>query len=395
MGAERGGPTRPSTRALLADALLAAAVALVVVVGSTRASYHQAAASAQPPLDALGYALLGTAAGSLLLRRVWPPAALAIAAGATAGYFAGGYPYGPGFLPLVITMYTLAARWPMRRSAAACGLALVLVMAGHVVSFEDEGLAGQFPLWLAAGSGLLLAPWGLGTVVGFRREAAARSRAEEARRYADEERLRIAREVHDVVGHGLSVINMQAGVALHVLERRPEQARPALEAIKTASKESLDELRGTLAVFRQPEGTRNGDAPTHPLPGLAQLEDLVAAMTGGGLSVDLAVEGERNHLPAAADLAAYRIVQESLTNAARHAGPATATVRVSYEHGAVALEITDDGQGRSTVAPDPGGHGIAGMRERAAALGGTLEAGPRAGGGFRVHARLPAGELES
>lgn len=382
-------------RVLLADALLAAGIALIVVVGSMHASPHQVAASGRSPLDDLAYALLGTAAAGLVVRRVWPPVALAITTAATTAYFVVGYAYGAVFFPMIISMYTLATRWSVRRSAVACGLTVVIVMAGHVIGFEGEDLAGKFPLWLAANSGFLLAPWGLGTVVGFRREAAARSRTEEARRYADEERLRIAREVHDVVGHGLSVINMQAGVALHVLERRPDQARPALEAIKKASKESLDELRGTLAVFRQPEGpdgSRSDGAPTGPLPGLDRLGDLAAGMRGSGLAIDLAVDGERNRLPAAVDLAAYRIVQECLTNAAHHAGPATATVRVSYEPQAVILDVADNGQARSTDMPDSGGHGIAGMRERAVALGGTLQAAPRPEGGFRVHARLPVGE---
>src|SRR6266508_1269038 len=156
------------------------------------------------------------------------------------------------------------------------------------------------------------------------REGATRDRKEEARRRAYEERLRIARDVHDVVGHGLAVINMQAGVALHVLGRRPDQAEVALEAIKTASKDALDELRATLAVFRQPD---EADAPRRPTPGLDQLESL-----------------------------------------------------------------TDDGRGRAPRGDGRAGQGLTGMRERAAAVGGTLEAGPRGGGGFRVHARLPSGE---
>jgi signal transduction histidine kinase len=193
------------------------------------------------------------------------------------------------------------------------------------------------------------------------------------------------------------VINMQAGIALHVVAKRPEQAQVALEAIKATSKEALDELRGTLAVFRQPE---EAAAPRRPAPGLAQLEALVGEMADSGLPVDLAVSGERAGLPGSVDHAAYRIVQESLTNVLRHAGPVTAKVRVSYEPGALDLEISDDGDGgrsrqRGGAALDgaaAGGHGIAGMRERAAAVGGTLVAGTVAEGGFRVHARLPTGE---
>jgi signal transduction histidine kinase len=192
------------------------------------------------------------------------------------------------------------------------------------------------------------------------------------------------------------VINMQAGIALHVLAKRPEQVQVALEAIKTTSKEALDELRSTLAVFRQPE---EAAAPRRPAPGLEQLEALIGDMADSGLPVDLAVSGERAGLPGSVDHAAYRIVQESLTNVLRHAGPVTAKVRVSYEPGALDLEISDGDGGRprqrSGAASDgaaAGGHGIAGMRERAAAVGGTLVAGPVAEGGFRVHARLPTGE---
>jgi signal transduction histidine kinase len=189
-----------------------------------------------------------------------------------------------------------------------------------------------------------------------------------------------------VVGHGLAVINLQAAVALHVGARHPGQAQVALEAIKQTSNGALEELQATLTVFRHPD---NRDGTWRPAPGLGQLEALVAAMAEGGLPVDLVVTGEQASLPASVDLAAYRIAQESLTNVARHAGPASATVRVSYQPGAVVLEIADTGRGRRSGAALPGGHGVAGMRERAAAVGGTLEAGPGDDGGFRVRARLP------
>jgi len=235
---------------------------------------------------------------------------------------------------------------------------------------------------------LLLPPWAIGTVVRLGREAARSARQDETRQRGYEERLRIAREVHDVVGHGLAVINLQAAVALHVGGRRPEQAQVALETIKRSSKDALEELQGTLAVFRQPEA-ESPDGARRPAPGLGQLEALVAAMGEGGLPVEVVVTGDRVSLPGVVDLAAYRIVQESLTNVVRHAGPATATVRVSYQPGAVGLEIADTGRGRRSAAARPGRHGIAGMRERAAAVGGTLEAAPSAEGGFRVRARLP------
>jgi signal transduction histidine kinase len=219
----------------------------------------------------------------------------------------------------------------------------------------------------------------------------------EARQIADQERLRVAREIHDVVGHGLTVINVQAAIALHLISERPDQAEVALAAIKTASKDALEELRGILAVFRQPDAS----PPRPPVAGLDQLHALVEQMRASGLAVRLEVHGERATVPGAVDLAAYRIVQESLANVLRHAGQAAAMVRVALAPDAITLEIMDNGCGVHGRGDDAGyrhgrgGHGIRGMRERVAALGGTLEAGPREGGGFRVLARLPAGELTS
>jgi signal transduction histidine kinase len=221
-----------------------------------------------------------------------------------------------------------------------------------------------------------------------------RDRAEQdARRRVDEERLRIARELHDVVAHTMATINVQAGVAAHVLSTRPETVAESLQAIKTASKEGLRELRAILNVLRQADDAD----PTQPVPGTAQLGTLITGARGAGLDTTLSVTGEPAPLPAAVDLAAYRIVQESLTNAIRHAGPATAAVSLGYHHDELRIEVTDTGRG---PAPGPGntshghngnggGHGLAGMRERAATVGGSLETGPGPAGGFRVAARLP------
>jgi signal transduction histidine kinase len=382
---------------LLADGLLVAVAEVAAVVGSRQAELNQPGAQ---PLDRLGYALIVVAVAALLVRRIWPRAVLAVTVALGAAYLALGYAPGPIFVAPAVAMYTLATRAPLRTSVTACTLALVVVESGHLPGLLGQGsgdLLSAVPSMVGWGSAWLVLPWAVGTVVRLAREEAGRNREEELRRRAYEERLRVAREVHDVVGHGLAVINMQAGIALHVLAKRPEQVQVALEAIKTTSKEALDELRSTLAVFRQPE---EASAPRRPAPGLAQLEALIGEMTDSGLPVDLTVSGERAGLPGAVDHAAYRIVQESLTNVLRHAGPVTARVRVSYEPDALDLEISDDGDGgrsrqRSGAASDgaaAGGHGIAGMWERAAAVGGTLVAGPVAEGGFRVHARLPTGE---
>jgi len=230
----------------------------------------------------------------------------------------------------------------------------------------------------------VVVPFAVGVTVRLSREAAARVRTDAARRIADDERLLVAQEVHDVVGHGLAAINMQAEIALHLMQNRPEQpvqVEAALAAISRTSKAGLDELRATLAAVR-----RGGDRA--PTPGLAQLPALLDRLAHAGLPVTVSVVGAppRGELPAAVDLAGYRIVQEALTNVLRHAGAASAHVRVEYRPDAIEVEVTDTGLGGP---PLPGGTGIAGMRERASALGGVLEAGPRPGGGFRVHADLP------
>jgi YD repeat-containing protein len=204
----------------------------------------------------------------------------------------------------------------------------------------------------------------------------------------DEERLRIARELHDVVAHTMATINVQAGVAAHVLADRPDAAAQALNSIKAASKDGLRELRAILNVLRQAD-----DADlTQPAPGLAQLDTLIAGTAQAGLATSLRVTGEARPLPAAADLAAYRIVQESLTNAIRHAGPATATVSLSYDDAGLRIEVADTGRGSGAshaAGSEGSGHGLIGMRERAASVGGVVQAGPAAEGGYRVTARLP------
>ena len=185
----------------------------------------------------------------------------------------------------------------------------------------------------------------------------------------------------------MATINVQAGVAAHVLSTRPEAAADSLQAIKTASKEGLRELRAILNVLRQADDAD----PTQPAPGTAQLDALIAGARRAGLETTLTVTGEPVPLPAAVDLTAYRIVQESLTNAIRHAGPATAAVSLVYHHDELCIDVTDTGRGQPVTAGPGGGHGLAGMRERAAAVGGTVETGPGPSGGYRVAARLPLG----
>jgi len=215
----------------------------------------------------------------------------------------------------------------------------------------------------------------------------ARARAEQERRQASEERLRIARELHDVLGHHLSLINVQAGVGLHLMDAQPEQARAALTAIKSASAEALREVRSVLGVLRPEEEA----APRTPAPGLHGVTDLAAE---AGTAVRTEVVGVPRPVPAEVDRATYRIVQEALTNVRRHAGDAaSASVTIEYGETELTAQIDDDGAGAAEPPaagpPAAGGTGIAGMRERAVALGGELTAGTRPEGGFRVRVQLP------
>jgi signal transduction histidine kinase len=373
-------------RALLADALLAVAIGAVVFAGTQGAARWEG--SAARSLDVLGYALAVLAPAALAVRRVWPIAALAVSTAATTAYLIAGYAYGPILLAPIVALYTVGSQLSLRLSLPAASVSALALIA-HVFVGNNPAGAPATVLMAAPWAGLFMLPWAVGAVMRLWRQSHLRQRSEEAQRAAFEERLKVAREVHDVVGHGLAVINMQAAVALHVLERRPEQAQLALEAIKQSSKDALDELRGTLAVFR--DRNQAGEEGRRPTPGLAHLETLVTATAEGGLPVDLVVSGSVEDLPAAVDLAAYRIVQESLTNVVRHAGPTRATVRVTSEPGRIVLEVRDAGRARPGANGRRDGHGIAGMRERAAAVGGTLEAGPRPEGGFRVVATLPYG----
>jgi signal transduction histidine kinase len=376
---------RRPPRALVVDVFLAAALLFVMAVGTS----HVGQVPPRRAPDALADALMVAIAGAMALRRFHPLPVLAVTLAATSAYFLVGYPYGPVLFASSLALFTVGRELPARRGLAAAGLAIAVLVAVQLVGLPGAQVSLQ-AAHLAAWQSWLLLPWApAGAALRARRGALQRQREDEAASVAYEERLRVAREVHDVVGHGLAVINMQAGIALHLLERRPERSREALEAIKQTSKDSLEELRRTLAVFRRPDGA----ATRHPAPGLGQLGAMASAMKESGVPVEVKISGARRELPAMVDLTAYRIVQESLTNVLRHAGPTTATVQVTYEPRQVLVEVADRGRARPGGQAPGGGHGLAGMRERVAAVGGTLEAGPRAAGGFRVLARLPLGEV--
>jgi signal transduction histidine kinase len=364
-------------RMLVWDAVLALVVLVIGVFGTSLAAHLQHHGDR---VDALTYFLVVIAALALVLRRIWPLVTLAVAAAATSLYLVFGYPYGLILISLVVAVFTVAQRLPLRWSAVACGIATVgLMMHGFV------GDSGADPIGVLPFSALTIVPFAVGVVVRATVEARARSRAEQLREYAYEERLRIAQELHDVVGHGLAAINMRAEIALHLLPKRPEQAGEALRVISRASKEALDELRVTLAVVRRSDAS----GVRAPTPGLARLGDLVERMTATGVPVTVELTGTPRDLPVAVDLAAYRLVQESLTNVLRHAGPASATVRIAHEPDEVTVTVTDTGGSGPAPAQKAGGHGIRGMRERVTALGGRFEAGPGPAGGFRVQGSFP------
>lgn len=365
------------------DVGLSLVLAVVAFGGTSAASAEQPSAR---DLDWLAALFLLAGPVLLLARRRHPVAALYAILAVTVAYNLADFPHGPIFLSLLVAFVWAAGFTGHRRAGwVALGLGwcsfLWLPMA---FSHDGPTLAGAVGLtaWL-----LVLAT--TTEVVRVRRSAvlaAARSAEEEKRRQASDERLRMAQELHDVLAHNLSLISVQAGVALHLDD--PAQSRPALQAIREASGEALGELRRVLDVLRA-SGPGGDDAPLAPAPSLADLDQLVARTVAAGLDASLVVSGSARAVPGEVERAAYRIVQESLTNATRYAEGAPVRVAVGFVDGAVTVQVDDDGPGPAAGRSPGSGNGIAGMRERAAALGGSLDAGPRAGGGFRVRAWLP------
>jgi signal transduction histidine kinase len=352
-------------------------IGIFQVVGSFGAAQNQPERRA---IDGIALALVLLGPAALAWRDRWPLAAVVASVGAADVYIGLGYPYGPIFVSVVVALFG-AVQTGHRRgtwSLAAAGYS------GYVVASLIDPRADRGPgaAHLALVAGWLVVVLAISEVVRIRRDQVAereRAEQEEKQRRAGEQRLRLAQELHDVLAHNISLINVQASVALHLIDEQPDHARPALTTIKEASRDALHELRTALDLLRRGE-----EAARAPAPRLADLATLVAGVRASGLDVQLQHDDAVAPLPAAVELAAYRIVQEALTNVTRHAHAHAATVRLAYEDGVI-IEVTDDGIGG---AVDPG-NGIAGMRERAAALGGTVEAGPRRGGGFRVAAHLP------
>ena len=398
------GPRPPLTaRQWAADALIALAVAAVQTAAALAGGWHGHAATP-------GGIALQAAGGAVLAARRRYPAAVLAATYATVFAYLATQPGQPGWIAPTIAFCT--AIYLGRRIAAVGFLA-----ACYVASLWGPMLAGghvpspMFALGLGAGLALLVVVAELIRLRGQRALAQRQRREEEDRRRASEERLRIARDLHDVVAHNISVINVQANTALHLMDRQPDRARSALTTISEVSKQALVEVRTVLGVLRDVDAR----APRTPSASLARLPDLAENARAAGVNVQLAEGGpagedgsarpggedgragpggEDGPLPATVDAAAYRILQEALTNCARHSPGTTAVVRIRRDRRDLVVEVTDEGPAAGRPAApgargDGSGNGIVGMAERAQALGGAFEAGPRPEGGFRVRARLP------
>jgi signal transduction histidine kinase len=394
-------------------------------------------AAASDQLTAPAVALAAVSCGVLGARRRYPVTVLVISVFAAEACLA--QTRGRGAVMLVfaplIALYTVADISDRRGARLVGGLAVLALVVTHMLASPASWLKSD-NLALAALGGMALA---VGVASRNRRsylaeverraqraerisEQAERTREQEARRRVTEERLRIAHDLHDSVGHHLALINVQSGVAGFLLDTDPDQVRAALAHVATATRSALEELHATVGLLREP-----GDSPvpTRPVVGLTGLGELIAAYRRSGLAVDHQIQGTVRPLPPAADLTAYRVIQESLTNVCKHAGSQIARLQLSYQPDALSIVIDDDGlpgsgdhKGRPQAAPAPqvtptpqvtpapqavptpqavpagsqaaqAGHGIVGMRERVAALGGEFHAGPRQAGGFRVSATLP------
>ncbi|MBM7493867.1 signal transduction histidine kinase [Micromonospora luteifusca] len=387
------------------DVVLAFFITAMQVQGTV---VRVAAEGAQRPLadlGNLGYALLAVSGLVVAVRRRWPVAAFVTAALASLVYYGLDFPDGPGWLGLFVALYTLAAYGDGRRSLMIAGVGTAVLATGWLIAAADiEPRAAIGWVFFRIGASVMSAALGesvrsrhvIAAEAQARAELAERTREEEARARVDAERLRIAREVHDTVAHAIAIINVQSGVTAHVLDKRPEQAREALQAIEQTSAQALREMRAILGVLRDDSGGRV------PQPGLEQIDELTAKARDAGLDVTLEATSPATPLPGAVGSAAYRILQEAITNVIRHVGPTRVTVALTS--GIDVLEICVTDEGRRTVSGDDFAdrptdidtdtsakprRGIVGMRERCQLLGGELDAKPTPYGGFEVRARLP------
>jgi signal transduction histidine kinase len=345
-------------------------------------------------LGHLGYILLIASGVVVVLRRQFPVAVVSIIALTSLIYYTLDFPDGPGWLGLFVALYTLTAYGDGRWSLAIAGAVIAVLAVDWLIAAANvEPRAAIGWVFFRIGASVMSAALGesvrtrrvIATDALERAELAERTREEEARARVDEERLRIAREVHDTVAHAIAIINVQSGVTAHLFDKRPERTREALEAIQKTSSQALREMRSILGVLRDAHDGRV------PHPGLGQIDELIAEARHAGIDIKLESEPATEALPSAVDSAAYRILQESITNVIRHVGPTRVTIRLRYGVDSLELCVTNErgdssSDGGTSAVP---GRGITGMRERCSLLGGDLDAGPTADGGFAVSARLP------
>ncbi len=344
--------------------------------------------------DVWAYLLVLVGFGVLALRRRYPVTVLVVVTAASVVYVLRDYT--ENGLPVIalIALYTVASLTSRREWGTAVAVITVLLLAVTLFNREDLSVGDL------AGN---VAIFGIAAVFGdsvrtrraytrqleLRAADLERNQEAEAQRAVAEERLRIARELHDVVAHAMSVVAVQSGVGAHVIDSDPAEAKRILENVKVSSRAALNEMRRLLGVLREEDGARG---TLTPAAGLESVNELAEGLRRAGVPVSVRVEGVRPAVPPGLDLTAYRIVQEALTNVLKHAGPATVAVTIDYHPDSVCIDVADNGRGASTAPADGqsgDGHGLLGMRERVAVFGGRLDAGSRAGGGFRVTATLP------
>jgi signal transduction histidine kinase len=410
-------PARPgfARRRLARPSVRDAAIAAVATIVGVAASYGEAHPSTPgtyfvpphhlPDTPAAALLLVAGAGAVLAWRHCCPRLVTSASTILVTAYTLPGYENGAALLLPAVALGTLATTAPIRWSAAWTVVVTAVLMAATAVSNPLGEFGGGFFLIPATNAVALFAGIAIASrqaYVESVRAQAARRAEQEAQRRVDEERLRIARELHDVVAHTMATITVQAAAAAQLLRDRPDEAAESLRSIRAASKDGLRELRATLDLLRTASPAAEMADPPPPAPGLDRLGALAAGVRAAGLPVTVTVAGQPRDLPAVTGLSAFRIIQEALTNTLRHAGPATATVTVDYAADALRLEVTDTGCGTAGSANRPGGHGgipaghgLRGMRERAVVAGGTLETGPLPHGGFRVAARLPLDDAPS
>lgn len=394
------------------DVLLALFITVMQVQGTIVRNAGEVVQRPLADLGNLGYVLLIVGGVVVAGRRRWPVPVFVTAALTSLVYYGLDFPDGPAALGLCVSLYTLAAYGDGHRSLMIAGAGTSVLAVGWLVAAADlEPRAAIGWVYFRIGASVMSAALGeslrsrqvIAAEAQERAELAERTREEEARARVDAERLRIAREVHDTVAHAIAIINVQSGVTAHVLDKRPEVAREALRTIEHTSSRALREMRAILGVLRDDDGDDDGRVP---YPGLGQIDALAAMARESGLDIRVEETAPATPLPSAVGSAAYRILQESITNVVRHAGPTRVTVALNPGIEVLEIRVTDEGR-RAASGDDPAdarlparqpsgtgssakpGRGIVGMRERCRLLGGELDAGPLPGGGFEVRARLP------